>query len=319
MEGKWRWALVTAIAPIAWGATYVVTRQHLPAESPLWGSVLRALPAGLVLLAATRVLPQGSWWWRSLVLGTLSVGAFFVLIYVAAQRLPSSIAATLMATSAAAMMLLAWPLLAERPRATSVVGAGIGVTGVGVMLLTGGMTVDPVGVAASVAAMLMSSVGFILTRRWVADEGVLAITSWQLVAGGLGLVPVALVVEGGPPSLDPRTTAAFAFVALIATALAYSAWFAGLRHLPASTVGLIGLLNPVTGVILGTVLAAEVLGARQALGIALVLTGIMVGQRQTLPRFRTAGRHDPSRERNTPHPEAVSLGEACTFPATSQR
>jgi probable blue pigment (indigoidine) exporter len=224
-----------------------------------------------------------------------------------------------MAMSAAAMMLLAWPLLAERPRATSVVGAGIGVTGVGVMLLTGGMTVDPVGVAASVAAMLMSSVGFILTRRWVADEGVLAVASWQLVAGGLGLVPVALMVEGGPPSLDPRTTAAFAFVALIATALAYSAWFAGLRHLPASTVGLIGLLNPVTGVILGTVLAAEVLGARQALGIALVLIGIMVGQRQALPRFRTAGRRDPSRERNTSQSEAVSLGEACTFPATSQR
>ena len=111
MEGKWRWGLVTSIAPVVWGATYVITQQYLPAESPLWGSVLRALPAGLVLLAVTRTRPRGSWWWKSAILGTLNVGAFFVLVYIAAQRLPSSIAATLMAMSAGAMMLLAWPLL----------------------------------------------------------------------------------------------------------------------------------------------------------------------------------------------------------------
>jgi probable blue pigment (indigoidine) exporter len=311
--------LVTAIAPIVWGATYVVTRQYLPADSPLWGSVLRALPAGLVLLAFTRVLPHGSWWWKTVILGTLNIGAFFVLVYVAAQRLPSSIAATLMAMSAAAMMLLAWPLLSERPRATSVVGAGIGVVGVAVMLLSGGMSVDPVGVAASVAAMLMSSVGFILTRRWVTDEGVLVITSWQLVAGGIVLVPVALVVEGGPPAMDPQTLAAFAFVSLIATTLAYSAWFAGLHHLPASTVGLIGLLNPVTGVILGTVLAAEVLGPRQAIGIALVLTGILVGQRKQLPRIGNARQRGTMRVPIALQPERVPLAEPCTIPATSSR
>jgi probable blue pigment (indigoidine) exporter len=133
------------------------------------------------------------------------------------------------------------------------------------------------------------------------------------------LVPVALVVEGGPPSMDPQTMAAFASVSLIATALAYSAWFAGLHHLPASTVGLIGLLNPVTGVILGTVLAAEVLGPRQAIGIALVLTGIIVGQRQQLPRLRATRRPDPSPGTTTPQLAPVSLAEPCTIAATSSR
>ena len=60
------------------------------------------------------------------------------------------------------------------------------------------------------------------------------------------------------------------------------AWFGGLRHLPAATVGLIGLLNPVTGVLLGTLLAGEVLAGRQLLGMALVLGAILVG-RATAP------------------------------------
>lgn len=319
MEDKWRWGLVTSIAPIVWGATYVITQQYLPAESPLWGSVLRALPAGLVLLAVTRTRPRGSWWWKSAILGTLNVGAFFVLVYVAAQRLPSSIAATLMAMSAAAMMLLAWPLLSERPRATSVAGATIGVVGVGLMLLSGGITIDPIGVAASVAAMLMSSVGFILTRRWTTDEGVLAITSWQLVAGGIVLVPVSLLVEDGPPSMDAQTMAAFAFVTLIATALAYSAWFAGLRHLTASTVGLIGLLNPVTGVLLGTVLAAELLGTRQAIGIAVVAAGILVGQLRQFPNLGGGRRAHLPQDTPSPQPDQGRRAEPCAISAASSR
>src|SRR5690606_37690742 len=67
---------LTAIAPIVWGTTYLVTTELLPDGRPLLAGVLRALPAGLILVAATRSLPRGSWWWRSLVLGTLNIGAF---------------------------------------------------------------------------------------------------------------------------------------------------------------------------------------------------------------------------------------------------
>ena len=70
MENIWRWMLVAAIAPVAWGSTYLVTAELLPPETPLWGAVLRALPAGLLLLAlpvarGARRLPTGPWWWRS--------------------------------------------------------------------------------------------------------------------------------------------------------------------------------------------------------------------------------------------------------------
>ncbi|MCS5734119.1 DMT family transporter [Herbiconiux daphne] len=286
MEAKWRWILVTAIAPVAWGSNYYVTRQFLPDDSPLWGAVLRAVPAGLLLMAVARARPHGSWWWRSLVLGALNVGAFFVLIYLASQLLPSSVASTIMATSAGVLMLLAWPLLADRPTLLPALGALLGFAGVAVMLLgdTGG--VDALGVAASVAAMLMSSTGFILTKKWAADQKILAVTSWQLIGGGLLVLPFALVFEGGVPALDGPALAGFAYVTVIATAVAFVAWFAGLRHLPAGTVGLVGLLNPVTGVLLGTLLAAEPFGWRQAFGTALVLAGVLLGQHRRPPTRR---------------------------------
>ena len=276
MEDKWRWMLVTAIAPIAWGSNYFVTAHFLPEGSPLWGAALRALPAGLLLVLIARRLPRGSWWWRSVVLGALNVGAFFILIFVASQLLPSSVAATIMATSAGVLLLLAWPLLGERPRPLGVLGAALGFGGVCVLLVGDDVTIAPWGVAASVLAMLMSSTGFVLTKRWASSESPLTVTSWQLIAGGLLVLPVAALVEGAPPAMDAAAVAGFSYVIVVATAIAFVAWFTGLRHLPAGTVGVIGLLNPVTGVLLGTLLAAEPFGPRQLIGTVLVLAGVAV-------------------------------------------
>jgi probable blue pigment (indigoidine) exporter len=278
MEGTLRWVLVTAIAPVAWGSNYYVTREFLPAGHPLYGGVLRAVPAGLLLLVMCRRFPHGAWWWRSLVLGTLNMGAFFALIYLAAQLLPTSIAATVMATSPVVMMLVAWLVLAHRPPIRHLAGAGVGIVGVALLLFTGAVALDVRGVLASVAAMVMSSFGYVLAKWWSGEVDVLSLTCWQLVAGGLVLLAVALAVEGAPPVLDGPAVYGFGYVAVVATALAFVAWFAGLRHLDAGTVGLVGLLNPVTGVLLGTVIAADAFTARQACGMALVLAAILLGR-----------------------------------------
>jgi probable blue pigment (indigoidine) exporter len=278
MEASLRWVPVTAVAPVAWGTTYFVTNRYLPAGYPLYGAAIRALPAGLLLLLLSRRLPHGSWWWRSLVLGALNMGAFFALVYLAAQSLPTSVASTIMATSPVVMMLFAWAALSERPRLAQLAGAALGIAGVALMVLGRGGTVHASGVLASVGAMTMSSFGYVLTKRWGSGVDVVSLSAWQLVAGGLILVPAALFVEGAPPTVDGRGLVGFGYVTVVATALAFVAWFTGLRHLGAGTVGLVGLFNPITGVLLGTAVGGESLAPQQVWGIALVLAGILLGQ-----------------------------------------
>lgn len=292
MEAKKRgsnakWIALTALAPIAWGANYPVMHHFLPADSPLWGAALRALPAGILLFLFVRKLPTGSWWWRAPVLGLINFSVFFVLVYVAAQLLPSSVAASIMAASPLVLGLLGWAMLGKRLSFPTLIGAVCGI--VGVILIVGLSTarIDGWGVAASVAALLVFSIGSILTQRWRDDTPILALTAWQLLFGGAALTAVALCVEGAPPQLPPSGIAAILFVSLVATALAYLCWFTGLAHLPPGTVGLVGLLNPVTGVLIGTVVAGESLAPAQMLGIALVLAGIVAGQR-TPRRARSA-------------------------------
>ena len=74
---------------------------------------------------------------------------------------------------------------------------------------------------------------------------------------------------------------------IVATAIAYVAWFAGLRALPAQRVGIVGLLNPVTGVLLGTIVTGELLAPLQWVAVVLVLVGVVVGQLQISGRRRT--------------------------------
>ncbi|WP_292895149.1 EamA family transporter [Microbacterium sp.] len=278
METTWRAVAVTAVAPIAWGATYVVTRHLLPADAPLWGAALRALPAGLLLWLLARRMPRGAWWWKAPVLGALNFGGFCVLVYVAAQLLPSSVAASIMALAPLALAGLAWPLLRQGPTTRWALGSVLGIAGVVLIVGLGTEGVAPAGVVASAIALLSSSLGAILTTRWRDDTPLLATTSWQLTAGGIALVVVAAVVEGAPPRVDATGVAAYTGIAVVATALAFVCWFTGLRLLPAGTVGLIGLLNPVTGVVLGVLVGGESLGIGQIIGILAVLAAIAVAR-----------------------------------------
>ncbi|MFG2103606.1 hypothetical protein ACGFJ5_23760 [Micromonospora echinaurantiaca] len=85
-----------------------MTTEWLPPDRPLLATTVRALPRGLMMLALTRLLPTGTWW-RSLLLGTLNIGASNVLLFVAAYRLPGGIAAMIMAVQPMVVLLLAAP------------------------------------------------------------------------------------------------------------------------------------------------------------------------------------------------------------------
>lgn len=281
MEANIRWIALTAVAPIAWGANYYVTRAFLPAGQPLWGAAFRALPAGCLLLLLAGGRPKGVWWGRSAALGLLNTSAFFVLVYVASQTLATSTASMVMALSPLVLMLGAWALLGERPRGAHLAAAAVGLAGVTLMLGGPGPEVRPAGVLASVAALLVSAAGFLLSKRWDDGPSVLSVTAWQLTCGGLILLVAATAAEGAPPATGPAALVAYAYTSVVATALAFLAWFTGLRRLPASTVGLVGLLNPVTGVLLGITLAGEALTALQVVGMVLVVAAVVGSRTRT--------------------------------------
>src|SRR5205823_4990476 len=109
-------AAVTAVAPAIWGSTYLVTTELLPPDRPLLATTVRVLPAGLILLAFARVLPTGIWLWRALVLGTLNIGAFNFLLFVAAYRLPGGVAAMIMAVQPMVVLILTALLMGDKIR-----------------------------------------------------------------------------------------------------------------------------------------------------------------------------------------------------------
>ncbi|GAA2930677.1 EamA family transporter [Streptomyces thioluteus] len=271
--------LITAVAPALWGTTYLVTTQWLPPGRPLLAAVLRALPAGLVLVAVTRRLPSGSWWWRSAVLGTLNIGAFFALLFVAAYRLPGGVAATIGAVQPLLAALLSSGLLGQKLSLRTVAAGAVGVTGVSLLVLRSGARLDTLGVAAALGSAVVMATGVVLSKRWASPAPLLATTGWQFVAGGVLLVPVALWVEGPPPAhLTTANLAGYGYLAAIGTAFAYALWFRGIRALPPTDVSFLGLLSPLVATVLGWLALGQTLTGLQLLGGLIVLGALISAQ-----------------------------------------
>ena len=201
---RWRFVFLTMVAPAAWGTTYIVTEQFLPPDRPLFAATVRALPVGLVLLALRHRLPAGIWWWRALVLGICNIGLFFPLIFLAAYHLPGGLAATVQAASPLAVMALALPIIRERPGRVRIGAALVGLVGVGLLVLRSPGGVDTLGLVGAFGSVVVSALGFVLIKRWPAPVDMLTLISWQLVVGGLVLLPVGLLVEGAPPASTCR-------------------------------------------------------------------------------------------------------------------
>ncbi|MEO3781077.1 EamA family transporter [Micromonospora sp. B11E3] len=272
--------LATAVAPAAWGTTYLVTSELLPPDRPLWSGAIRALPAGLLLLALTRQCPNGGWWWRAALLGALNIGAFFPLLFLAAYRLPGGTAAVLGAAQPLLVAGLTVLVLRERPRPPALLAAAAAPLGVALVVLRPGAGLDPVGVAAGLAGAAAMAAGLVLTRRWgrPAGVGILAATSWQLTAGGLMITPLALALEGPPPAPDGPALLGYAWLGLAGTAVAYALWFRGAARLPLTQVSVLGALSPLTAAVLGWLVLGQALGPAQLAGFAVAVTATVVGQ-----------------------------------------
>ncbi|MEV4621509.1 EamA family transporter [Asanoa sp. NPDC049573] len=280
LRSRWSVTGLTAVAPVTWGTTYLVTTQWLPPDRPLLSGVLRALPAGLLALAITRHLPHGVWWWRAAVLGTLNIGAFFVLLFVAAYRLPGGVAATLAAAQPLVVAALALPLLDERPTRWRLGCGLLGMLGIALMVLRGRIGFDPVGLAAGLGGTTVMAAGTVLAKRWGRPAGVgpAAFAGWQLTAGGLLIAPAALLVEGPLPSLDGAALAGYAWLSLVGTGLAYTLWFAGLGRLPVAALSFLPLLSPAVAALLGWLALGQTLTGTQFAGFGLAMIAVWTAQ-----------------------------------------
>lgn len=270
--------LLTASAPAIWGSTYIVTTELLPAGYPLTVAMLRALPAGLLLLLLVRQLPQGIWWGRTFLLGALNFSFFWAMLFVSAYRLPGGVAATVGAIQPLIVLGLSRAVMGTTVHPLSVIAGLAGIGGVALLVLTPSASLDPIGIAAGLAGAVSMAFGTVLSRHWQPPVPPLTFTAWQLTAGGLLLVPVALFFEPALPVPTAQNLVGFLFLGLIGAALTYIVWFRGLAKLGPAAISPLGFLSPLVAVVLGWAMLGQNLSWLQMAGMVVVLASVWLSQ-----------------------------------------
>lgn len=270
--------LLTALAPAIWGSTYYVTTEFLPSGYPITVAMLRALPAGLLLLLIVRQLPAAAWLGRVFILGALNFAIFWVMLFITAYRLPGGVGATVGAIQPLVVILLAYVTLGSPIRMLSVGAAMAGLGGVALLVLTPEAGLDPIGVVAGLGGAASMALGTVLTRKWRPPVSLLTFTSWQLTAGGLLLLPIAFWMEPPLPALTGKNIAGLVYLGLVGAAFTYLLWFRGIARIEPAAVSSLGFLSPATALTLGWVLLDQQLGPLQILGIAIILASVWISQ-----------------------------------------
>jgi probable blue pigment (indigoidine) exporter len=297
--------LQTALGPMLWGTNYWIATELLPADRPLLAASTRALPAGaLLLLLVARTLPPPGWRLRIVTLASLNVGLFFVLLFIAAERLPGGVAAAAGAVGPIVVLVLGWPVLGLRPSWIALASGTLGVVGVTALVLGPAASLDAVGVAAALGCAVSMATATVLGRRWGRPPlPIVCLTAWQLTIGGLLVAPFVLAFEGVPPLPTIRNLAGFALMGVFGTAVAYGLWIRGVTALPASSMQFLALLSPAVATAIGWAALGQSLSSVQLGGAALVIVAVVAGQR--------VGRMPPARTRGGAAARIVGPAPAC--------
>lgn len=282
-RSRWQDVALTALAPIIWGSTYIVTSELLPPNRPFTAALIRVLPAGLLLVLALRRLPARQHWLRLLILSALNIGAFQALLFVAAYRLPGGLAAVLGAIQPLMVMALAWWADGKSPARSTWAAAVAGVLGMALLLISPQTVFEPIGIAAAFLGAACMASGVWLTRRWQLELPVMALTGWQLLLGGLMLAPLAWWLDAPLPPLSTLQWLAYAYLCLAGALLAYALWFRGIARLPTVAVASLGLLSPLTAVVLGWALLGQSMGGMALAGLVVVLVSVLAVQGTAAP------------------------------------
>ena len=266
--------LITALAPLIWGSTYLVTTEFLPPNRPFTAALIRVLPAGLLLLAYTRRAPARGEWVRVVLLGVLNIGLFQAMLFISAYRLPGGLAATLSSTQTLMILLLGWLIGKNMPPKAAWGWAAAGVAGIALMVLSPQARFDGWGMAAALTGAAGMALGVYLSKHWRISLNALAFTGWQLLFGGLFLLPAALLLETPPDTLTAANIGGYLYLSLFGALFAYALYFRGIAKLPPAVVSSLALLSPVCAFVLGWLFLGQSMDAKSLLGFALALASI---------------------------------------------
>ncbi|WP_107688186.1 EamA family transporter [Neisseria wadsworthii] len=278
--------LLTALAPLIWGSTYLVTTEFLPPDRPFTAALLRTLPAGLFLLLWKREWPQKHEIGKVFLLAVFNIGFFQAMLFVSAYRLPGGLAAILTSTQTLMVLLLIWLVGKSRPPKTAWISAILGVAGIVLLTYSPSAEFDPIGIVAALLGAASMAVGIFFSKHWRFSLSVLAFTGWQLLLGGLCLLPAALWLEPPLPALSAANIGGYVYLSLLGTVLAYVLFFHDLNKLPSAVVSALGLLSPITAFLLGWLFLGQSLNTLSLAGLVLALFSIFGVQRALHPPLK---------------------------------
>lgn len=285
------WKTLTAFAIIyfVWGCTFFAIRVGVEQIPPLLLAALRFFFAGLALLIWTGIkrepAPRSREWPSILLLAAMIFVIDYGLLFWAEQRVPSGIAAVVLATIPA-FMALAEIFLLRTQKLTLQLALALLIGFAGVAVLTirsfrlGGAPVDAIGAGALIVAAISWSLASVLTRRLPLPASKVMSSATQMLAGGIMLAVLA-AVSGEFQRFHPAGVSLGAWMALLyltvfGSIIGFTAYLWLIHHESPTKVGTYAYVNPLVAVVVGYFWGAEPLGLRTILGTACVLVSVIL-------------------------------------------
>jgi len=275
---------------VIWGSTYLAIRFAVQTLPPLLMASARFVIAGVIVLLWARLRDGAAWptrveWRVGLISGTLLLLGGNGGVSWAEQRMPSGIAALLVAVVPVFMVLLEWLRPGgTRPTAAVFAGVGLGLAGLAMLLgpdaLRDGTGSDAVGALVLVLASLAWAAGSLYTKFAPKSSSGTMATGTQMLTGGLALL-VAAVVAREPAQLDlahasTRSLVSFLYLLTFGSLIGFTAYVYLLAHTTAAKASTYAYVNPVVAVLLGWAIGHETVTSRTVLAAAVILAGVAI-------------------------------------------
>jgi drug/metabolite transporter (DMT)-like permease len=286
---RWKTLLAFAIIYFVWGSTFLAIRIGVREVPPLLLAAMRFLVAGLVLygwmIARGERSPSRRQWRSASVLAILIFVIDYGLLFWAEQRVPSGVAAVMLALIPAFMALSEIIVLrTQRLTVRLALALLIGVGGVAVLmsrsLNLGGAPIDRVGAVALIIAAMSFAVASALARKLPLPPSKVMSSGAQMLAGGVFLAVTAAALgefrDFHPGSVSRGAWLSLLYLIVAGSIIGFTAYVWLIHHESPTKVGTYAYVNPVVAVLLGYFLGGEALGLRTILGTLFVLISVLV-------------------------------------------